>query len=175
MQQNYKLWLHDNLYQLINCGYALKQLIVLIAVKRLIAFEVVIAERCIPLAVERVATPVISDSYVATPIKGGVLCAVEVTLAIDRFVIAIANLIAVTKTINDGILVQVNRDVSFAIRVEISIPVHRDVPVPIRRNVSVAIHRNITTRTKLLFSLGVPFTHPFVPGEIPLPNCSWRR
>jgi hypothetical protein len=132
-----------------------------------VPLPVVIAEGRIPLAAKRVTPPVIRDSHVATTIKGGVLCAVEVTPAIDRYVVAIAKLIAITKPINVGIFVPVNRDVSFTIRVGISIPVHR--------NVSVAIHRNVTTRTKLLFSLGVPFTHPFVPGEIPLPNCSRCR
>jgi hypothetical protein len=140
-----------------------------------VPLPVVIAERCIPLAAERVATPVISDSHVAAAIKRGVLCAVEVTLAIDRYVIAIAKLIAVTKTIHVGVPCPVNRDVSFTIRIEISCAVHRDVPVPVRRKVSVAIRRNVTSRAKLLFPLGVPFTHPFVPGEIPLPNRSWRR
>ena len=82
-------------------------------------------------AAERIATPVIRDSHVATAIKGGVLCPVEVTLAIDRNGIAVAKLSAVTKTINVGISVPINRDVSFTIRVEISCPVHRDIPVAI--------------------------------------------
>jgi hypothetical protein len=143
----------------------------------IVPLPVVIAESRIPLAAERVTAPVISNSHVATPIERGVLCSIEVTLAINRYVIAIAKLIGVSETINVDVPSLVGCDVpfTFTIRVEISIPVHRDVPVPIRRNVSVAIDRNVTLRARLLFPLRVPFTRPFVPGEIPLPNCSWRR
>src|SRR5262249_43151238 len=82
----------------------------------IVPLPVVIAERRIPLTAERVATPVISDSHIATTIKRSVLCPVEVTVSIDRYVIAIAKLIGVTKTINvriridRGIPVAVHRD-----------------------------------------------------------------
>src|SRR5262249_34110048 len=72
----------------------------------IVPVPIIIAERRIPVAAERVATPVISDSYVASAIKGGVLCPVdrEVTLAIDRYVIATAKLVRIAKTINIRVL-----------------------------------------------------------------------
>jgi len=63
---------------------------------------VVIAERPIPLAAERVTMPAVSDCYVASTIKRSVLGPIEVSIPIDRDIIAIAKLIAVAKTINVG-------------------------------------------------------------------------
>jgi hypothetical protein len=130
----------------------------------IVPLPVVIAEGRIPLAMERLTTPVISDSRFASTIIGGVPCPVdrEVSIPVDRYVIATAKLIRVAKTINVGVPCAVHRDVSFTIRVEISCPVHRDIPI--------AIHRNVSSRAKLLFPLEVPLTHPFVPGEVSLPN-----
>jgi hypothetical protein len=190
-----------------------------------VPLPVVIAEGPIPLAAERVATPVIRNSHIASAIKGGVLCAIEVSIpidryviatakliriasainldipcpidrevsiSIDRYVIATAKLICVAKTINVRVPCAVHCDVSFTIRIEISAPVNRDVSIAIHREVSVAIdqgisvascgwchrrrpgsrgfHRHVTSRTKFLFSLEVSLTHPFVPGEVSLPN-----
>src|SRR4029077_7098371 len=100
-------------------------------------------------------------------IKGGVLCPIEVTFAINPYVIAIAKLIRVTKTIDVLVPCPVFRDVSFTIHFRVSVPVNGDV--------SVAIHRNLTSRAKLLFPLSVPLTHPFVTGQVSLANCSWSR
>jgi hypothetical protein len=61
----------------------------------IVPLPVVIAERRIPLAAERVTTPVISNSRVASTIKRGVLRAIKVLVPIDRYVIAIAKLIGV--------------------------------------------------------------------------------
>ena len=94
----------------------------------IVPLPVVIPERRIPLAAERVPTPVISDSHVAPTIIGSVRCAVDCDVPIDRYVIAIAKFIPVVKTINVGVPSAVHRDVPFAIRVEISGPVHRDIP-----------------------------------------------
>src|SRR5437016_2510398 len=85
----------------------------------IVPLPVVIAEGRIPLAAERVATPVISDADIASTIKGGVLCAVEreVTLAIDRYVIATAKLIRIAAAINLGLGIPclVDREVSLTI------------------------------------------------------------
>src|SRR5438309_696480 len=128
----------------------------------IVPLPVIIAEGRIPLAAERVTAPAIGDSHIASTIKGGVLCAVEVTLAIERYVVARTKLVGVSKTINVGVPCPVHRDVSFTICVETFRPVHRDIPV--------AIHRNVTARAKLLFSLEVPLTHSFIPGEVSLAN-----
>src|SRR5204863_4175935 len=109
----------------------------------IVPLPVVIAEGRIPLAAERVSVPAISDSHIASTIKGGVLCAVEVTLTIERYVVARTKLVGVSETINVGV----------------PCPVHCDIPI--------AIHRNVTSRTKLL---RVPLTHSFVPGEVSLAN-----
>src|SRR4029077_9292936 len=63
----------------------------------IVPLPVVIAEGRIPLAVERVTTPVISDAHIASTIIGGVTCPVdrEVSIPIDRHVIATAKLIRV--------------------------------------------------------------------------------
>jgi len=105
-----------------------------------VPLPVVIAEGRIPLAAECVTTPVISDSHVASTIIGGVTCPVdrEVSIPIDRHVIATAKLIRVAKTINVGVPCAVRRDVSFTIRVEISCPVHRGIPIAIHREISIA-------------------------------------
>ncbi|PYL61357.1 MAG: hypothetical protein DMF31_02465 [Verrucomicrobia bacterium] len=128
----------------------------------IVPLPVVIAEGRIPLAAERVSVPAISDSHIASTIKGGVFCAVEVTLTIERYVVARTKLVGVSETINVGVPCPVHCDVSFTICVEIFRPVHRDIPI--------AIHRNVTSRTKLLFPLEVPLTHSFVPGEVSLAN-----
>src|SRR5678815_1631322 len=96
----------------------------------IVPLPVVIAEGRIPLAAERVATPVISDSHIDSTIIGGVTCSVdrEVSIPIDRYVIATAKLIRIAKAIN----------------VRGPCPVHRDVPFTIHGNVSVAINRQIS-------------------------------
>ena len=162
----------------------------------IVPLPVVIAEGRIPLAAERVATPVISNSHIAATIKRGVLCAVDrnVSIPIDRYIIAIANLIRVASTINLGVPCPVHRDVSFTVRVGISRPIDREVSLTINRyvvpstrlvciaitinivsrpgnrDIPVAINRSVTSRTKLLFPLGVPLTHPFVPREVSFAN-----
>jgi hypothetical protein len=105
-----------------------------------VPLPVVIAEGRIPLTAERVTTPVISDSYVASTIIGGVPCPVDrdVSIPIDRYVIGTAKLIRVAKTINVGVPCAVHRDVSFTICVEISCPVNRDIPIAIHRPISFA-------------------------------------
>jgi hypothetical protein len=130
----------------------------------IVPLPVVIAEGRIPLAAERVTTPVISDSHIASTIIGGVLCAVarEVSIPIDRYVIATAKLIRVAITINVRVPCAVHRDVPFTICVEISGSVDRNVPI--------AINRNVTSRTKILFPLEVPLTHTFVPREVSFSN-----
>jgi len=99
----------------------------------IVPLPVVIAEGRIPLAAERITTPVIGDSYVAPTIIGGVRCPIDryVSIPTDRCVIATAKFIRVSKTINVGIPRAVHRDVSFTIRVEISGPIHRDIPIAI--------------------------------------------
>src|SRR5438067_265254 len=69
----------------------------------IVPLPVVIAEGRIPLAAERVSVPAISDSHIASTIKGGVLCAVEVTLTIERYVVARTKLVGGSETINVGV------------------------------------------------------------------------
>jgi len=99
------------------------------------------------MTTERITTLVISDSHVASTIIGGVPCSVhgEVSVSVDRYVVAIAQLIGVAKTINIRVPRAVHFDVSFTINVDIPGPVNRDIPI--------AIHRNITSRAKFLFPL----------------------
>src|SRR5262245_28496237 len=68
----------------------------------IVPLPVVIAERPILLAAECVTTPVVSDSHIAFSIKGGVRCPVDrdVSIPIDRYVIATAKLIGVSKTVS---------------------------------------------------------------------------
>jgi hypothetical protein len=66
----------------------------------IVPLPVVIAEGRIPLAAERVTMPVIGDCHVASTIKRSVLCPINRNVSIDGYVIAIAKLIGVTKTIN---------------------------------------------------------------------------
>ena len=77
---------------------------------------------------------------VASTIIGGVPCPVDrdVSIPVDRYVIATAKLIRVAITINVRVLCAVHRDVSFTIRVEISGPVDRDVPIAIHSQISLA-------------------------------------
>src|SRR5262249_35618412 len=128
----------------------------------IVPVPVVIVEGRIAVAAERVATPVISDSYVATAIKGGVLCPVdrEVTLAIDRYVIATAKLIRVAKTINVGVLRPV--EVTLAIDRYV-VPSTRLVRIAKTINIRVlcAIHRNVS------FTVGVEVSCP-VHREVPV-------
>jgi hypothetical protein len=141
---------------------------------------VVIAEGRIPLAAERVTTPVIRNPHIASAIIGGVPCPVdrEVSIPIDRHVIATAKLIRVASAINLGIPCSVGREVSLTIN-RYAVPSTRLVRIamtinivsrPSNRHIPVAIHRNVTSRTKLLFPLEIPLTHPFVPREVSLPN-----
>jgi hypothetical protein len=113
----------------------------------IVPLSVVVPEGRISLAAERVTAPVISYSGVASTIIGGVPRPVnrEVSIAIDRYVIAITKLIRVSETVNLSVPCAVHRDFSFTIDVDISGPVDRDIPI--------AIHRNITSRAKLLFPL----------------------
>src|SRR6266404_3768988 len=80
----------------------------------IVPLPVVIAEGRIPLAAECVTTPVISDSHIASAIIGGVTCPVdrEVSIPIDRHVIATAKLIRVAGAINLGIPCSVDRNVT---------------------------------------------------------------
>jgi hypothetical protein len=96
----------------------------------IVPLPLIVAEGRIPLAAERIATPVISNSRVATTIIGGILRPVdrEVSIPIHRYVIATAKLIRVSKTIN----------------VRVPCLVHRDIPFTICRSVSVAINRQIS-------------------------------
>jgi len=155
----------------------------------IVPLPVVVVERPIPLTAECVTAPVISDSHVVSTVKRGVLCAVDrdISIPIDRHIIAIAKLIRVTKPINirilsavevslaiDRYVVATSKFVRVAITINIRVrcAVDRNIRIAIHHNVSVAIHRNITSRTKFLFPLGVPLTHPFVPGEVSLADCS---
>jgi hypothetical protein len=124
----------------------------------IVPFPVVIAERPIPLTAKRVTVPVISNSHVASTIKGGVLCPVDrevavaiersvpvsvdrkVSVAINRHVVARAKLIRVARTIN----------------IKVSRSIHRDI--------SLSIEGSISSRAKLLISLEVPLAHPLQPG-----------
>jgi hypothetical protein len=141
---------------------------------------VVIAEGRIPLAAECVTTPVISDPHIASTIIGGVLCAVdrEVSIPIDRYVIATAKLIRVAGAINLGIPCSVDREVSLTIN-RYAVPSTRLVRIAITINIvsrpsngeiPVAIYRCVTWRANLLFPLEVPITHPFVPREVSFSN-----
>jgi hypothetical protein len=146
----------------------------------IVPLPVIIAEGRIPLAAERVTTPVISDSHIASTIIGGVLCAVdrEVSIPIDRYVIATAKLIRVARTINLRIPCSVDREVSLTIN-RYAVPSTQLVHIvttinivsrPIDRDVPIAIRRNVTSRTEILFPLKVPLTHPFVPREVSFSN-----
>ncbi len=143
----------------------------------IVPLPVVIAEGRIPLAAERVTTPVISDSHIASTIIGGVTCPVdrEVSIPIDRHVIATAKLIRVAGAINLGIPCSVDREVSLTIN-RYAVPSTRLVRIAITinivsrpgdRQIPVAINRNVISRAKLLC---VPLTHPFVPREISFSN-----
>jgi hypothetical protein len=92
---------------------------------------VVVAEGCVALAAERITTPVISDSHVASTIIGGVPGPVdrEVSVSVDRNVVA--------NTINVRVLCAVHRGVSFTIRLKISGLINRDVSVAIDRKISL--------------------------------------
>jgi hypothetical protein len=144
-----------------------------------VPLPVVIAEGRIPLAAERVTTPVISDAHIASTIIGGVLCAVdrEVSIPINRYVIATAKLIRVAITINVSVPCAVDREVSLTtnryavpstrlVRIAITI----NIVCPSDRQIPVAINRNVTWRAKLLCPLEVPLTHPFVPREVSFSN-----
>ena len=146
----------------------------------IVPLPVIIAEGRIPLAAERLTPPVISDSHIASTIIGGVLCAVdrEVSIPIDRYVIATAKLIRVAGAINLGIPCSVDREVSLTIN-RYAVPGTRLVRIGITINivsrpsncdVPIAICRNVTSRTKLLVPLEVPLTHPFVPREVSFAN-----
>jgi hypothetical protein len=165
----------------------------------IVPLPVVIAERPIPLAAERVTAPVISDSHVASTIIGGVRGPVdrEVSIPIDCYVIAATKLIRVPKTINVCVPCPIDLEVSIAIdryvvaftklvrvsktiNVRVPCPVHCDISFairveisgPIHRDVPVAINRNVTLRAKLLFPLEIALAHPFVPGEVSLANSA---
>jgi hypothetical protein len=105
----------------------------------IVPLPVVITECPIPLTAEGVATPVISDPYIASTIKRGVLGPVDpdVSIPIDRDVIAVA------KTINVRVLCPVHRGVSFTIRVTVPCPVRCDIPLTIRVTVPCPVHRDI--------------------------------
>src|SRR5262249_18436574 len=109
----------------------------------IVPLPVVIAERPIPLAAKRVTTPVIRDSCVASRIKGRVLCPVEVSIPIDRYVITIPKLVGVAKTINVRIRCPVHRRVSFTTRVTVPCPVRCDIPLTIGVEISCPVHRDI--------------------------------
>ena len=141
---------------------------------------VVIAEGRIPLAAERLTTPVIRDSHLASTIIGGVTCPVdrEVSIPIDRHVIAIAKLIRVAGAINLGNPCSVVREISLTIN-RYAVPSTRLVRIAITinivsrpgdRQIPVAINRSVTSRGKILFPLEVPLTHPFVPREVSFSN-----
>src|SRR6266550_2736730 len=89
----------------------------------IVPLPVVIAEGRIPLAAERVTTPVISDSHIASTIIGGVTCPVsrEVSLTINRYAVPSTRLVRIALTINI-----------------VSRPINRDVPIAIRRKISIA-------------------------------------
>jgi hypothetical protein len=135
---------------------------------------VVIVEHRISLAAERVAAPVICDSRVVTTIKGGVLCPIhrDVSIGIDRDVIAIAKLIRVALTVNISVPCRVHRDVSLAINccvvasanLSVPCPISRDTPVAIRRNASVAIEGSVRSLVKRLVSGEVPLAHRLQSG-----------
>src|SRR5436190_12719141 len=79
----------------------------------IVPLPVVITECRIPLTSERVTTPVISDSSVASSIVGAVRGPVdrEVTIPINWYGIAAAKFIRVAVTTNVGVPAPVNRDV----------------------------------------------------------------
>jgi hypothetical protein len=108
----------------------------------IVPLPVVIAERPISLTMERLTTPVVRDSRVASTIERSVLVTIEVSIPIDRYVVAVTKLIRVTKTI------------------------HVLVPCPVRRNVSFTIERCVIAST----SLGVPVA--ICGNVTPLASCS---
>src|SRR5262245_12519115 len=120
---------------------------------------VVIAEHHVPLAAERVTTPVVSDSNVATTIKSGVLCPVDrdVSIPIDRYVIATLKLIGVARTVN----------------VRVSSPVHCDVPFTIPIDVCRAIGRDISAARCRRCGRCRP-SRPGIPRNVSLASCSLR-
>src|SRR5206468_4276595 len=81
----------------------------------IVPLPVVIAEGRIPLAAERVTTPVISDSHIASTIIGGITCPVhrDVPIAIHRNVTSRTELLGVPLTHPF-----VPREVSFANRAQ---------------------------------------------------------
>src|SRR5882724_5257489 len=114
----------------------------------IVPLPVVIAEGRIPLSAECVATPVISDSAFASTIIGGVPCPVdrEVSIPIDRHVIATAKLIRVAKMINVGVPCAVDREVSLTINryavpstklVGIASAINLGIPCSVDREVSL--------------------------------------
>jgi hypothetical protein len=109
---------------------------------------VVIAEGGIPLTTERVTAPVISNSYITSTIKRSVLRAIEVSVPIDRYVITIAKLVGVAKTINVLIPRPVRCDVSLPIRccvvagtqlLRVSVTINLIIPCPVRRGIPFTI------------------------------------
>jgi hypothetical protein len=106
----------------------------------IVPLPVVVAEGRIALAAERITTPVISDSRVASTIIGGVPCPVdrEVSVPVDRNIVASAKLIRVANTINVRVLCAIHRGVSFTIRLEISGLINRDAAIAIHRKISLA-------------------------------------
>src|SRR5262245_18966439 len=136
---------------------------------------VVIAEHHVPLAAERVTTPVVSDSNVATTIKSGVLCPIDrdVSIPIDRYVIATAKLIGVARTVNVRVSSPVHCDVPFTIHADVSCPVHRGIPFAIPIDVCRAIGRDISAARCRRCGRCRP-SRPGVPRNVSLANCSLR-
>jgi hypothetical protein len=145
----------------------------------IVPLPVVIAEGRISVAAERVTTPVISNSHIASTIIGRVACPVhrEGSIPIDRYVIATAKFIRVAKAIKLGIPCSVDRDVSLTINryavpstqlVGVAITIHVRVPFPIHRDVSFTIRLEISCPVHC----DVPIA---IHRKISLASCSWRR
>lgn len=115
----------------------------------IVPLPVVIAERRIPLTAERSTVDVVIDSRIASTVIGEVafLVGSEVSVPINRQVIASTKLVGVSFTINFDIPCSIHRYVSFAIdssvvsRAKLLVP--RNVSFAIRLHPRVLIHRSV--------------------------------
>jgi hypothetical protein len=121
----------------------------------IVPLPVVIAERRILVASESGTVEIIVNPCSASAIIGEVRCAVDrdVSIPIDRHVVATTKLIRVANAIHLDVPGPVHRYVSFAINVEISRPINRSIvsraklliPVSFANRVHprVLIHRHV--------------------------------
>jgi hypothetical protein len=125
----------------------------------IVPLPVVIAEGRILSTAERFTAEVIIDPRVASTVIGEVLCPVEVSVAINlnvpcavRGEVSLAiNRCVIARTVNLRVFRPIDREVSLAIDGNVSCPIHR--------HISLVVGSNITSRASLL-----------VPRDVLLPN-----